>query len=135
MNAEARGTITGLTRGTTRAHLVRATLEAIAQSTCDLAEAMGGVTELRVDGGAAQNDWLMQDLADLLGAPVERPPALELTAYGAGRLAAIGIGGDLPVAAGLGGVRVFEPGARSERREARRAEWRRAIRAALAWAE
>lgn len=132
-NAEARGTITGLTRGTTRAHLVRATLEAIAQGTCDLAEAMGGVTELRVDGGAAQNDWLMQDLADLLDVPVERPPAVELTAYGAGRLAAMGIGGDLPAAAGLGGVRVFKPGAQHEWREARRAEWRRAIRAALAW--
>ena len=134
-NAEVRGTITGVTRGTTRAHLVRATLEAIAQSTCDLTDAMGGVTELRVDGGAAQNDWLMQDLADLLGAPVERPLALELTAYGAGRLAAIGIGGDLPAAVGLGGGSVFEPGARSERREARRVEWQRAIRAALAWAE
>lgn len=133
-NAEARGTITGLTRGTTRAHLVRATLEAIAQGTCDLAEAMGGVTELRVDGGAAQNDWLMQDLADLLDVPVERPPAVELTAYGAGRLAAMGIGGDLPAAAALGGVRIFKPGAQHDWREARRAEWRRAIRAALAWA-
>ena len=88
VRAEARGTITGLTRGTSRAHLVRATLEAIAQGTCDLAEAMGGVTELRVDGGAAQNDWLMQTLADLLDVPVERPPAVELTAYGAARLAA-----------------------------------------------
>lgn len=134
-NAEARGTITGLTRGTSRAHLVRATLEAIAQGTCDLAEAMGGVTELRVDGGAAQNDWLMQTLADLLNVPVERPPALELTAYGAGRLAAIGIGGELPVAAALGGVRLFRPGAQEDWRQARRAEWQRAIRAALAWTE
>ena len=74
-NADVRGTITGLTRGTTRAHLVRATLEAIAHGTCDLVEAMGGVTALRVDGGAARNDWLMQTQADLLGVPVERPAA------------------------------------------------------------
>ncbi len=134
-NAEARGTITGLTRGTTRAHLVRATLEAIAHGTCDLAEAMGGVAELRVDGGAAKNDWLMQTLADLLDVVVERPPAVELTAYGAGRLAAMGIGGELPPAAELGGVRLFRPGVQDDWRRARRAEWQRAIRAALAWAE
>ena len=133
-NAAARGTITGLTRGTTRAHLVRATLEAIAHGTCDLVEAMGGVTALRVDGGAARNDWLMQIQADLLDVPVERPAGVELTAYGAARLAAIGIGGSLPSAAELGGMTVFTPRADRAWREARREEWHRAVGAALAWA-
>ncbi len=134
-NAEARGTITGLTRGTTRAHIVRATLEAIAHGTCDLVEAMGGVSALRVDGGATQNDWLMQMQADLLGVPVERPAAVELTAYGAARLAAIGIGAEIPPATALGGLAVFEPGRSDDWRAARRTEWRRAVKAALAWAE
>ncbi|MES2304129.1 MAG: glycerol kinase GlpK [Gemmatimonadota bacterium] len=133
-NAEARGTITGLTRGTTRAHIARATLEAIAHGTCDLVEAMGGVTTLRVDGGAASNDWLMQTQADLLGLPVERPAGVELTAYGAARLAALGIGGALPPAAALGGITIFNPKSDSTWREARRSEWRRAVRAALTWA-
>ncbi len=132
--AEARGTLVGLTRGTTRAHIVRATLEAIAHGTGDLVEAMGGVTTLRVDGGAAANDWLMQTQADLLGVPVERPPGVELTAYGAARLAAIGIGGSLPPATDLGAMTVFTPRASASWREARRAEWRRAVAAALAWA-
>ena len=85
-NADARGMVTGLTRGTTKAHLVRATLESVAHQTVDLVEAMGGVSALRVDGGAAANDWLMQVQADLLGVPIERPAAVELTAYGAARL-------------------------------------------------
>jgi glycerol kinase len=131
---DARGTLTGLTRGTTRAHIVRATLEAIAHGTCDLVEAMGGATALRVDGGAAANDWLMQMQADLLGVPVERPAAVELTAYGAARLAAIGIGAALPPAVALGGLRVFAPGRTAAWRGAQRAEWRRAVGAALAWA-
>lgn len=133
-NPDARGTITGLTRGTTRAHLVRATLEAIAQQTCDLVETMGGVSALRVDGGAAGNDWLMQFQADLLGVPVERPKGAELTAYGAARLAAIGIGGNLPTAAELGGITSFSPQGTSPWREEKRAEWRRAVAATLSWA-
>jgi glycerol kinase len=134
-NAEARGTITGLTRGTTRAHIVRATLEAIAHGTCDLVESMGGVSALRVDGGAAQNDWLMQIQADLVGVPVERPAAVELTAYGAARLAAVGIGAHFPAATDLGGLTVFTPRRSNEWRAARRTEWRRAVTAALAWAK
>ncbi len=134
-NAEARGTITGVTRGTTRAHLVRATLEAIAHQTADLVEAMGGVTALRVDGGATRNDWLMQAQADLLGVPVERPAGVELTAYGAARLAAIGIGSELPPATALGGLTVFVPKRHAGWREERRAEWRRAVRAAQLWAD
>jgi glycerol kinase len=134
-NAEARGTITGLTRGTTRAHLVRATLEAIAHGTADLVGAMDGVTELRVDGGAAANDWLMQFQADLLGVPVIRPSGVELTAYGAARLAAIGIGGALPAAAELGAMRTFEPARDDGWRGEQRAAWRRAVGAAVAWAQ
>ena len=133
-NADARGTMTGLTRGTTRAHLVRATLEAIAHGTCDLVEAMGGVTTLRVDGGAASNDWLMQLQADLLEVPVERPAGVELTAYGAAQLAAIGIGGALPPVTELGGMTVFRPRPDTAWRKARREEWHRAVGAALAWA-
>ncbi|HEY3933008.1 MAG TPA: glycerol kinase GlpK [Gemmatimonadales bacterium] len=134
-NAEARGIITGLTRGATRAHLVRATLEAIAQSAADLVEVMGGVTVLRVDGGAAQNDWLMQYQADLLGRTVARPEGIELTAFGAARLAAIGIGASLPAAADSGGGRIFEPSRDASWRNQARRDWSRAVDAALAWAE
>ncbi len=130
---EARGTLTGLTRGTTRAHVVRATLEAIAHSTADLVDAMGGVTRLRVDGGAAANDWLMQFQADLLGVPVERPALVELTAYGAARLAALGIGADLPPVGALGAMAVFHPNRDAEWRGAQRSAWQRSVRAALAW--
>lgn len=134
-NAEARGTVTGITRGTTRAHLARATLEAIAHATCDLVESMGPVTALRVDGGAAQNDWLMQAQADLLGVVVERPAAVEVTAYGAARLAALGIDTELPPAVALGGLVRFEPRRDDRWRADCRGEWHRAVRAALAWAE
>lgn len=129
----ARGTIVGLSRGTTRAHLVRATLEAIGQGSADLIEAMGGASELRVDGGAAANDWMMQYLADLLDIPVVRPAAVELTAYGAARLAAIGLGTSLPPAAELGRMTSFEPGRDDGWRKAQRAEWSRAVGATIAW--
>jgi glycerol kinase len=94
---EARGTITGLTRGTTRAHLVRAALEAMAYSSAELLNAMAtaerlSVPALRVDGGAAANDWLMQFQADVLGIPVERPDLVETTALGAAGLAGIALG-------------------------------------------
>ena len=133
-NAEARGTITGITRGTSRAHLVRAALEAIAHGTCDLVSSMGEVTALRVDGGMARNDWVLQFLADILQLPVERPAAVELTGYGAARLAAIGIGSALPPATGLGGLTVFEPRRDRGWREEQRDAWRRSVEAALAWA-
>ena len=128
----ARGTITGLSRGTTRAHLVRATLEAIAHGTADLIGAMNGVDELRVDGGASSNDWMMQFQADLLGVPVVRPAAVDLTGYGAARLAAIGIGTALPPAADLGEMTRFEPARDVAWRSAERARWQRGIAAALA---
>jgi glycerol kinase len=93
----ARGTIVGLTRGSGRAHLARATLEAIAYQTVDALEAMGRVSseplsELRADGGATANRWLMQFQADVLGVPVVVPEIAETTALGAAYLAGVGVG-------------------------------------------
>jgi glycerol kinase len=92
--SEARGLIAGLTRGTTRAHIVRAAVEAMAYGTADVLDAMrkhGQVSfdMLRVDGGAATNNWLMQFQSDLLGVPVERPDLVETTAFGAAGLAGL----------------------------------------------
>ena len=95
-DAEARGAITGLTRGVTRAHVVRAALEALAYQTRDVVDAMvadgGTLRTLRVDGGASANDFLMQFQADVLGVPVERPALVETTAMGAAFLAGLAIG-------------------------------------------
>jgi len=96
-NAEARGAVMGLTRDTTRAHLVRAGLEALAYQTHDLLEALAAdgapkPTTLKVDGGVTANGWAMQFLADITGCPVERPAFQEMTALGAARLAALGAG-------------------------------------------
>jgi len=95
--ADVRGALLGLTRGTTRAHVVRATLESLAFQSRDLVEAMAKdagarVRALQVDGGAVANDWLMQYQADLLGVPVRRPQVIETTALGAGLLAGLGAG-------------------------------------------
>jgi glycerol kinase len=140
--AEARGATFGITRGTTRAHLVRAVLESITQSTADVIEAMiegvgGGLGTLRVDGGAARNDWMMQDQADLLGRPVVRPEASELTAIGAAGLAGVGSGiwsGADELSVARGEEQSFEPrpGAAAGR-AGRRREWKRAINAVLYW--
>jgi glycerol kinase len=138
---DARGTITGITRGTTRAHLVRAALEAIAQSSAELLQAMVGdegleVPALRADGGAAANDWLMQFQADLLDVPVERPDMVETTALGAAGLAGLALGVWKSTADFLSGRRFtrFEPGMAPTERQQRLDEWRRAVRASLAWA-
>jgi len=93
----ARGILTGLTRGTTRAHIVRAGLESIAYQTCDVVERMGAdaglrLDGLRVDGGASANDLLMQFQSDLLDTPVERPAITESTALGAAFLAGLAVG-------------------------------------------
>jgi glycerol kinase len=139
--AEARGTITGLTRGTTRAHLVRAALEAMAFSSAELVEMMvddAGLEAgaLRVDGGASANDWLMQFLADVLGTPVERPDMVETTALGAAGLAGISLGIWRDTAQFLAGRTFarFEPVSSERERKARRTGWDRAVHAALAWA-
>jgi glycerol kinase len=139
--AEARGTITGITRGTTRAHLVRAAVESIAYGTADLLRTVMEssaleVPVLRVDGGAASNDFLMQFQADLLGVPVERPAMLETTALGAAALAGIATGVWSSVDELRGGVAVrrFEPAIGPAEREARVRSWARAVHATLAWA-
>lgn len=142
-NQYARGTITGITRGFTRAQLVRATLESIAYQTCDICRAMesdAGVelTRLRVDGGASANDLLMQFQSDLLGAEVLRPACIETTALGAAYLAGLAVGywkdtADIRQNRQTG--RVFLP----EMRDATRAKllkgWNRALTTALAWAD
>jgi glycerol kinase len=137
----ARGTIVGLTRGTTRAHFARAALEAMAYSTADVMDAMQRASgarfeRLRVDGGATSNDWLMQFQADVIGLPVERPANVETTALGAAGLAGI--------TAGLWATperfleaqrfRLFEPSPASADAKAQRAGWARAVDAALHWA-
>jgi glycerol kinase len=138
----ARGTIVGLTRGTGRAHLARAALEAMAYSTYDVVEAMeadSGVPlpELRVDGGATANDWLMQFQADVLGVPVRRPAMVEMTARGAAGLAGLATGfwaSQAEFAAARPEERVFEPAASASRRGEWILGWRRAVGAASAWA-
>ena len=136
--AEARGTIVGLTRGTTRAHLVRAALEAMAYSTRDVAESMAAacgvsLAELKADGGAAANDWLMQFQADVLGVRVARPDVVETTALGAAGLAGLATGVWRSSEAFLAGrsYRWFEPGREPA---GGHAAWRRAVQATLHWA-
>jgi glycerol kinase len=142
-NAEARGTMVGLTRGSTRAHLVRAALESMAYATHDVLRAMeqdSGIvaTELGVDGGASLNDWLMQFQADLIDLPVRRPAMVETTALGAAGLAGIGTGlwrdaehflGERPEPT------VFEPRLDEADRGELLAGWKRALGATLAWAQ
>jgi glycerol kinase len=137
----ARGTIVGLTRGTTRAHLARAALEAMAFSTKDLLDAMAADAKLRlralqVDGGAAANDFLMQFQADLLGVPLARPDVVETTALGAAALAGLALGVWAKPADFLAGRRFkrFVPSPHAGAVRARQAEWRRAIDTTLAWA-
>jgi len=139
---EARGTITGLTRGTTRAHLVRAALEAMAYSSAELLRTMATaghltVPALRVDGGAAANDWLMQFQADVLGIPVERPDMVETTALGAAALAGLALGVWKSSSEFLNSRKFsrFEPRLGSDERVALLAGWHRAVKAALAWAQ
>jgi glycerol kinase len=134
----ARGTIVGITRGTTRAHLVRAAVEAMAYQTRDVIDAMAGtarVTSLRVDGGASAMDLLCQLQADLLGVPVRRPVVQETTAMGAAFLAGLGVGvwSSREEAAGAWSLdREFMPGD-EEGAERRYAGWRRAVERARGW--
>jgi len=137
----ARGTIVGITRGTARAHLARAVLEAMAFSTKDVLAAMTADAKLRlhalqVDGGAAANDWLMQFQADLLGVPVARPDVVETTALGAAALAGLAAGVWSAPQEFLAARRFtrFLPGPNARAVRAREAEWRRAVETALHWA-
>jgi glycerol kinase len=138
---EARGTIVGLTRGTTREHLVRAALEAMAYGTADVLEAMRGASGaaldvLRVDGGATFNDWLMQFQADVLGVPVERPDVIETTALGAAGLAGIAaeVWKDADAFFASRAYHRFEPSLGASVARQGLGGWRRAVRATVAWA-
>jgi glycerol kinase len=137
----ARGTIVGLTRGSSRAHLVRAALEAMAFSTKDVLDAMLADAKLKlssllVDGGAAANDWLMQFQADVLGVTVARPDLVETTALGAAGLAGLGAGLWKSANDFLAGrlFTKFAPGAARRSVQARAADWHRAVQTALHWA-
>ncbi len=138
----ARGTIVGLTRGTTSAHLVRAALEAIAYQSRDVLEAMGAeapqrVRALRVDGGAVANDFLCQFQADILGVPVERPRVIETTALGAAALAGLcaGLWRSLGALARRATVeRTFTPAMDPRERDLKYEGWRRAVERAKGWA-
>ena len=138
----ARGALVGLTRGTTRAHVARATLEAIAYQTRDVLDAMAAdagarPAELRVDGGATENDFLCQFQADVLGLPILRPRVRETTGLGAAYLAGLGVGlwrGPEALAELWQLDRAFEPAMSAERREALYAGWRRAVGRARDWA-
>jgi glycerol kinase len=133
----ARGAIVGLTRGVTRAHIVRATLEALAFQTRDVvdtmaAEAGRALAGLRVDGGASANDFLMQFQADMLGTSVDRPVIVETTALGAALLAGRAVGlwsGAKALERARRRDRVFTPKLRPERREALYRGWLRAVTA------
>ena len=139
--ARARGTIVGITRGTGKAHLVRAALEAMAFSTKEVLDTMTAdahhrLEALQVDGGAAANDWLMQFQADLLGVPVARPDVVETTALGAAGLAGLAAGVWRRPEEFLAGreFRRFTPGPHAAAVRARHPEWRRAVAATLQWA-
>ena len=137
----ARGTILGLTRGTTAAHIARAALEGIAHQVADLVSAMSadagsGLTELRVDGGAAANDLLLQTQADLLGVPVVRPTLLETTAVGAAYMAGLATGfwgSAEELAANWQVDRRFEPQMDPAEASERNERWARAVERAGAW--
>ena len=139
----ARGAIVGLTRGSGRAQIVRATLESIAYQTRDVVGAMSAdaglaVDTLRVDGGAAVNDFLMQFQADILGAPVQRPAVTETTSLGAAYLAGLAVGfweSQEEIAQQWQLEKTFEPVMSADQREALYARWQEAVERARSWAE
>jgi glycerol kinase len=137
----ARGTIVGITRGTTAGHIARAALESIAYQVSDLLDAMAGdagipLTELRVDGGAASNNTLMQFQADLLGVPVVRPVVTETTALGAAYLAGLAVGFWPSLDAISGQWKVdqrFEPAMPRSATGALRQRWSEALQRSKGW--
>jgi len=140
-DAYARGTIVGLTRGSTREHIARAALESIAYQTSDVLRCMRddsgiNLTELRVDGGAARNDFLMQFQADILGIPVVRPVNTETTAAGAAFLAGLAVG-FWPSVDDLAEMwqreRTFEPNMSKSERERLLSDWTRAVERSRNW--
>ena len=139
----ARGAIMGLTRGTTRNHIIRATLESIAYQTRDVLELMRNecgidLCELRVDGGACANNFLMQFQADILGVPVERPEIIETTALGAAYLAGLAVGfwKDQSMVAERRQVnRKFIPSMNEDKRKELYDNWKKAVKRAMHWEE
>lgn len=139
----ARGTIVGMTRGSGRAQIVRATLESIAYQTRDVVAAMSAdsglpLESLRVDGGAVVNDFLMQFQADMLAVPVQRPAVTETTALGAAYLAGLATGfwmSQDEIAGQWQVERIFEPVMSADEREALYAGWQKAVERARDWAE
>lgn len=142
-DAYARGTIVGLTRGTTKGHLARAALEGIAFQVADVLDAMQQdsgikIEQLRVDGGASANNLLMQFQADLLQAPVVRPKVIETTALGAAFLAGLAVGfwkSPQEVEAIWQTDRVFEPNMKTEEVAYRRRRWAEALKRSKEWEE
>ncbi len=142
-DAYARGTIFGITRGTTDAHIARATLESIAYQTYDVLHAMESdaglpIKELRVDGGATVNDLMMQFQCDILGVKVLRPEIIETTALGAAYLAGLATGfwKDIDSIAEQWKINAsFNPSMSVEIKEKRLAAWKRAVKAVLAWSK
>jgi len=141
-NADARGAILGLTRGSGRAHLARAALEAMAYGTCEVLDAMvadSGIEarELRVDGGAALNDWMMEFLAGIVNLPVRRPALVETTALGAAGLAglAAGVWRDADhFLESRAAPSVFRPRMSDDQRRALMNGWHRAVAAVQSYA-
>ena len=139
----ARGTIVGITRGTTKNHIIRATIESIALQVCDVIDAMKAdagidIRALRVDGGASANNFLMQFQADMLDASVNRPVCVESTAIGAAYLAGLAVGywsGKEDVMKNQQLDRVFSPSISKEEREQKRKGWNKAVKYAYGWAK
>ena len=142
-DAYARGTIVGLTRGTTAAHIARAALDGIAFQVADLVDAMRGdahskLAELRVDGGASMNNTLLQLQADILQLPIVRPRETETTALGAAYLAGLASGvwkNRNEIGSHWQMDRRFEPRISSDQAAASRARWREAVERSKHWAE
>jgi glycerol kinase len=141
-DGNARGTLIGMTRGTTKAHIARAALEAIALQVADVFDAMAkdsgiALAELRVDGGASKNDLLMQMQADFLGVPVVRPKVTETTALGAAYLAGLAVGlwsSTKDIGTQWSIDRRFEPAMAAAARQAKLARWHQALERAKGWA-
>ena len=139
----ARGTIVGITRGTNKNHIIRATLESIALQVCDVIDAMKAdagidVSALKVDGGASANNFLMQFQADMINAPVRRPACVESTAIGAAYLAGLAVGyweNKEEVVTNQKIDRIFEPNMSEEDRETKRKGWNKAVKYAYGWAK
>jgi glycerol kinase len=142
-NPYARGSLFGMTRGTTKAHIARAVLESVAYQTYDVLKAMeadSGIVlkELRVDGGATANNLLMQFQSDILQVPVIRPVVTETTALGAAYLAGLGVGywsSEEDIRQQWAVDRRFEPGMDGQRVQPLLRGWQRAVKAAIAWAD